>query len=78
MPHFLITIFVCDQVFLGQESWQRDATTALTQYKSGFKKPNVLDPEAKISGHIEEATPICYLGADVVKTIPSLRYSFIP
>lgn len=52
--------------------------TALTQYKSGFKKLNVLDPEAKISGHIEEAMPICYLGAYVMKTIPRLRYSFIP
>lgn len=47
------------------------------QYKSGFKKKNVLNPEARISGHIEEAVPICYLGSCVMETIPNLRYSFL-
>jgi len=51
---------------------------AVTQYKSGFKKPNIPDPEGKKSGHIEEAVPSCYLGSCVVKTIPGLRYSFTP
>lgn len=81
MPHFLWQFSVwclSSHIFLGQESWLGGAMIAVTQYKSGFKKPNIPDPEAKKSGHIEEAVPSCYLGSCVVKTIPSLRYSFIP
>lgn len=49
---------------------------AVTSINLGSKK-NIPDPEAKKSGHTEEAVPSCYLGSCVMETIPSLRYSFI-
>lgn len=74
-----MTFFVCclsSHIFLGQESWPGDAVIAVTSINLGSKK-NIPDPEAKKSGHTEEAVPSCYLGSCAMETIPSLRYSFI-
>lgn len=62
---------------LGARKLARRCSDSNNKYKSGFKKTNIPDPEAKKSGHTEEAVPSCYLGSCVVETIPSLRYSFI-